>query len=135
MVQPKSLFAVLEFIRVSVRFLIGCENLRALHLVEKLLDLSPGEDLADPRHECRQLRGKVMVVFGGLDETEQLLVDQVPDRIVGPELFTDILGRRALVNSDLVELDRGVTHAQFPSLPEWTDGVRPVSMHRAPLAF
>ena len=48
MVQPESVLVIVECIQVSVGFLIGCENLRALHFVEKLLDLSIGKDLADP---------------------------------------------------------------------------------------
>ena len=73
--------------------------------VEVRLDLRRCEDLLDLLDESRQLAGELGILVRDLEEIEELLTDQVSDRLLETEGLADVAGGLALLDPDLVELD------------------------------
>ena len=75
--------------------------------VEEFRDLVRLKDLLDLGDELRHLRGELRAAIALLDVVQELLSDQVADRVVLAESLPDPFSRLALLDPDLVELAFG----------------------------
>ena len=73
--------------------------------VQVLPELPRLKDLLNHCEEPGELVGELRVPICRPDEVDQLLADQIAERLLSPECFPDVACRFALLDPDLVEFD------------------------------
>src|SRR5437879_5164363 len=81
--------------------------------------------------ERRQLCGELGVPLRCHHEREEFLPDQIVQRVLRPELLTDVFSGRALFDPDLVKFHRRMAHQRILSLRIQRTETRPVGSRRA----
>ena len=82
----------------------GIERLGLTSRLQILSQLPSLEDRLDPADEGRDLSPELGVGFGGFEEVQELLADEVVEGILSAELGLDLAGRFALLDPDFAEL-------------------------------
>src|SRR5208283_2975957 len=107
------------------------EELRTFQVVKIGTNLLRGKQSPDGGDKRGQFRGELGVLLRCHHEAEQLLADQIVQRVSRPELLADVLGGGALFDPDLVEGCGRVAHERILSCKIRRTEVRPICRRRA----